>query len=144
MIDTAMVTTDAAMAAVVRRTVPFAQIPAAQREARRVLDAALPAWDIEPGRRLTVWWMPRDGAMDYAPGRIVPRRVDGGPDVSMVALPAGRAAHRSLVGGFDGLPAAWRQLFADCAAQGWALSGMNWEIYPEPGEDRTDLYAQLA
>ena len=135
------------VAAVVRKTVPLTDVPRAQRAARQVLDATLKAADIQPlGQALTVWRPPQGGAIDYAPGVLVPERVSETGEISMFTLPEGRAAHLRLTGPYEALPDAWGRLFAACKAQ--TLAGLNWEIYGDPEarpEDmRTDLYALLA
>lgn len=137
------------LAAVVRKTVPLARMAEAQREARGALDAALKAANVRPHPRpLTVWRPPRDSTMDYAPGVFVSEPFEPGEGVSLFTLPKGRAAHLTLRGPYDGLPAAWRRLFDDCGARGWKPAGLNWEVYAAlgtPAADlETDLYALLA
>lgn len=139
------------LAAVVRKRVAFADIPAAQRAARAALDAALKAAEAHPaGPTLTVWRMPEAGVLDYAPGVFVdgdflPGRGEQ-DSVTLFTLPRGRAAHLRVTGSYEALPEAWGRLFAGCQDQ--ALAGLNWEIYTTPGSAQgtieTDLYALLA
>lgn len=135
------------LAAVVRGSVSFADMGQAQRAARRALDA-LPGGRAAFGPRLTIWRPPEAGLVDYAPGIIVPEPIEPFGDISLFALPAGRAAHLRLRGGYEKLPGAWQRLFGACAAEGIATAGLNWEIYaPEdagPEEAGADLYALLA
>jgi uncharacterized protein YndB with AHSA1/START domain/effector-binding domain-containing protein len=125
---------------VVRQTVSLAEMRTAQQTAAPLLEEAVRSAGLTEARRLTIWSMQGSG-VDYAPGRLVPQGVAGGGRVTSLPLPAGRAAHLRLDGGFEHLPAAWAQLFEACAKQGWALSGLNWEVYRPDGG--TDLYAML-
>jgi uncharacterized protein YndB with AHSA1/START domain/effector-binding domain-containing protein len=127
-------------ALVVRKTVSFAEMRAAQQAAAPVLEEAVRGAGLADAPRLTVWRM-QDGGVDYAPGRLVPRAVAGHGTVSALALPAGRAAHMRLVGGYEHLPAAWPQLFDVCRSEGWSSTGLNWEIYRADGG--TDLFTLL-
>ena len=135
------------LAAVVRKCVPLAGIPQAQREARRILDVALREADLPVGRTLTVWRPPHRGMIDYAPGVFVPRAFEAVHEVSLFQLPEGRAAHFSLRGPYNGLAAAWQRLFEDCKALACEVTGLNSEVYALPGtapeECGTDLYALL-
>lgn len=133
-------------AAVVRNRVAMADMPDAQRRARRTLETALKAGEITPaGPNLTIWRMPEGGAIDYAPGVFVAKPLEGTGDVSFLTLPEGRAAHLRLTGSYAGLPDAWDRLFRGC--KGRELSGLNWEIYitsDSSQETHTDLYTLLA
>jgi len=133
-------------AAVVRKRVAMTDMPDAQRRARLALDAALKAADVTPlDLKLTVWRMPEDGMIDYAPGVFVVKPLEGTGEVSSFTLPEGRAAHLRLTGPYTGLPDAWNRLFKGC--EGRELSGVNWEIYTasdSSAEMHTDLYALLA
>lgn len=147
--DVEIVQLEPRLTAVVRKAVAPAQMPTAQREARRTLEATLSAAGVDPvDRPLTVWRPPVDGKIDYAPGLFVPAAFDAVGDVSLFTLPSGRAAHLRLRGPYDQLPAAWPRLFEACASQGLSLAGLNWEIYTAPGPPseaiETDLYALLA
>ena len=130
--------------AVVRRDVSFAEMGEAQRRARPLLQAALQAAEIAPASPpLTVWRMTGDGRVDYAPGVFVAQPLAATGEVSLLTLPAGQAAHLTLTGGYDQLPAAWERLFAGCA--GRTRTGLNWEVYPAQNADaaKTDLYSLL-
>lgn len=132
--------------AVVRRSVSYAEMGDAQRRARRLVEAALHDAGVAPdGPPLTVWRSLDGGLIDYAPGVFVPRPIVEVGQVSLLTLPAGRAAHLKLTGSFLGLPAAWKRLFSGCGTR--ARSGLNWEIYTASGADpdaaETDLYAML-
>jgi len=57
-------------------------------------------------------------------------------------LPAGRAAHLSMEGGFENLPLAWQTLFDWCKAEQLSPAGINWEIYG--ASEGAELYVLLA
>lgn len=136
------------LAAVVRKTVPFSQIPSTQREARRALQTAFRAAGVKPTDPwLTVWQPPKNGQIDYAPGMFVAQAFDAADGITFITLPNGRAAHLQLRGPYDRLAAAWQDLFEACAAKGLETAGVNWEIYTRadgpPDDLETDLYASL-
>ena len=145
-----IVSVDRQLTAIVKASVPFAEIPAAQRSARSKVDAALPSLDAAPiGRSLTRFCTPSDGRLDMEMGSIVARPFAATGDVVPSDLPAGRAAHFQLKGSFEGMQGAWQTLFDWCKAEKLSLAGINWEIYsPWDGVDPTtldtDLYALLA
>jgi effector-binding domain-containing protein len=145
-----IVTVDRQLTAVVKARVPFPEIPQAQRSARAAVDAALPSIDAGPlGRPLTRFRTPAREALEMEIGTIVGRSFAAKGEVVPSDLPAGRAAHFQLKGPFDGMPAAWQQLFAWCKAERLDLVGLNWEIYMpwqgvDPAKLETDLYALLA
>lgn len=145
-----IVTVDRQLTAVVKATVPFAEIPNAQRSARAAVSAALPSLEAGPaGRPVTRFRTPASGALDMEIGTIVGKSFAHHGEVMLSELPAGRAAHFKLKGPFDGMPGAWQTLFAWCQAEKLALAGVNWEIYMpwegvDPAELETDLYALLA
>lgn len=127
-------------ALVVRKTVSFGEMRAAQQAAAPLLEQAMRHAGLADAPRFTVWRM-QDGGVDYGPGRLVPSAVAGQGAVRALALPAGRAAHLRLVGGFEHLPAAWPHLFDACRSHGWHATGLNWEVYRADGG--ADLYALL-
>ena len=145
-----IVTVDRQLTAVVKATVPFAEIPKAQRSARAAVDAALPTLEAGPlGRPVTRFRTPAKEALEMEIGTIVGRSFAGRGEIVLSELPAGRAAHFQLKGPFDGMPGAWQTLFAWCQAEKLELAGINWEIYMpwqgvDPAKLETDLYALLA
>lgn len=147
--DCRIVTVDRQLTAVVKTKVPFAQIPDAQRAARKTIDEALPTLGAGPiGRICTRFRMPGDGGLDMEIGTIVARTFQAKGEVVPSELPAGRAAHFLLRGSFEGLPGAWQTLFGWCKAEKLDLAGINWEIYDgphdEPARQSSALYALLA
>lgn len=145
-----IVTVERQLTAVVRASVPFAEIPATQRSARAKVGAALSSLEAGPvGRSHTRFRMPGDGKLEMEIGTIVARSFAARGDVVSSDLPAGRAAHFQLRGPFEGMPGAWQILFDWCKAEQLALAGINWEIYSpwegvDPTKLETDLYALLA
>lgn len=145
-----IVTVDRQLTAVVKTTVPFPEIPMAQRSARAAIDAALPSLDAGPlGRPMTRFRTPAKDALNMEIGTIVGRSFARRGEIVPSDLPAGSAAHFQLKGPFDGMPAAWQRLFAWCASEKLELAGINWEIYMpwrgvDPAKLETDLYALLA
>lgn len=130
-----------------RALVGFADIPAAQMRLRPAIAAALAAQKLKPsGPTFTLWSLEADGRLDLRPGVIVDGfRADG--EIVPGALPAGRAAHLLLTGGFHGLGGAWGRLFAACEAKGLKRANLNWEIYRDggqPGAEEIELYTLLA
>ena len=145
-----IMTVDRQLTAVVKVTVPFPQIPEAQRSARTAIDAALPSLDAGAlGRPVTRFRTPAREMLEMEIGTIVGRGFAARGDVVPSDLPPGRAAHFRLKGPFDGMPGAWQTLFDWCKDQKLELAGINWEIYMpwegvDPAKLETDLYALLA
>jgi hypothetical protein len=145
-----IVSVERKLTAVVKSSVPFAEIPAAQRAARTAVSAALPVLNAgSVGRPCTRFRTPARERLEMEIGTIVDRSFQAEGEVVPSDLPAGRAAHFQLKGPFDGMPGAWQTLFDWCKTEKLALAGINWEIYmPWEGVDpeklETDLYALLA
>jgi effector-binding domain-containing protein len=137
-----IVTTERQLTAVVRAKVPFAEIPTAQRSGREKLAAALPSLGAgAAGAAITRFRTPPTDGLDMEIGCIVARSFEDRGDVVLSELPAGRAAHVSMKGSFEGLPAAWQTLFDWGVQQGLTFAGANWEIYG--AEQDAELYALL-
>ena len=138
-----IVTTERQLTAVVRAKVPFGDIPAAQRSARAKLAATLKSLEAgAAGAEITRFRTPPVDGLDMEIGCIVARSFHGQADVVPSELPAGRAAHYSMKGSFEGLPGAWQTLFDWGVQQKLTFAGINWEIYGA-GQD-AELYALLA
>lgn len=136
-------------AAVVRQTVSMSQMPQAQRHARGELDTLVKSGAIVPASPpATIWRATDSGKVDYAPGIFIEKGFDASGNVTVLTLPGGRAAHVVLDGPYEELGAAWQRMFADCAREGIALSGLNWEVYAAPAapgqQPRTELYSLVA
>ena len=137
-----IVTAERRLTAVIKAKVPFAEIPAAQRSARAKLAATLPSLAIgSAGAACTRFRTPPKDGLDMEIGCIVAQRFEGRDDIVLSELPAGRAAHFSLKGSFEGLPAAWQTLFDWCTREQLPLAGVNWEIYG--AEQDAELYALI-
>jgi hypothetical protein len=138
-----IVTTERRLTAVVKIQAPMNKLPESQRSARAAINAALPSLDTgQLGPTCTLWRPPTGGALYMEPGTVVSQAFASTGEVVLSALPAGRAAHLSMKGSFEGLPQAWQTLFDWCKAEGLPTAGTNWEIYGA-AED-TELYALLA
>jgi len=147
--DCKIVTVERQLTAVVKATVPFAEIPQAQRAARARIDAGLPSLDTGAlGLACTRWLPPQGGALDMEMGTIVARPIEARGEVVPSELPAGRAVHAVMVGPFDGMGAAWQTLCDWCQAEKLKPAGINWEVYgptpSDPEKQETYLYALLA
>lgn len=134
--------------AVVKAQVPMDMIAQAQRTLRAKIAGAVAASGLgTTGETSTLWRPPVDGFLYMEPGTLLAQEFRAAGEVVPSALPAGRAAHLLLVGGFERLPKAWTSLFAWCEAEGQALAGINWEVYApppaEPALQETRLYALL-
>jgi hypothetical protein len=138
-----IVTTDRQLTAVVAMASPFAEIPSSQRTARATLAAALPSLDVGThGRTCTRWTPPANGVLPLEMGLIVTKAFAAQGEVVCSELPAGRAVHYAMEGGFEKLPGAWDTLFKWLSEQKLTAAGVNWEIYGVPSG--ADLYALLA
>lgn len=75
-------------------------------------------------------------------GLIVAQSFTSSGEVLCSELPAGRAVHYAMKGGFENLPRAWETLFQWLQEQKLTAAGTNWEIYGATQD--ADLYALLA
>lgn len=144
--DVEVVNVEPRLAAIVRKQVPMAGMPKAERAAVAILDAALAAANVGPrGERFTLWRPPQDGLIDYAPGVFVPHAFEASGDVTLFTLPEGRAAHLCLRGPYEGMGTAWQRLFESCEARGLKRTGLNWQVYVADAgtEPVTDLFTLL-
>jgi hypothetical protein len=144
-----IVTLDRQFAAVLKAEIPMAEIPATERALVPRLLAALPGMDVAPlGRGFTRWRMAAPGVMDLQPGVFVARAFEPVGEIACVELPAGRAAHFKLVGGYEGMGPAWGVLLAWCKGEGLTAVDFNWQVYGDqsaaPADLVTDLYVPLA
>ncbi len=138
-----IVTVERQPTAVIRAAAVFAELPLVQRMARAKLAEVLPSLDTGPlGPTCTRWTPPVAGKLPMEIGVLVAHRFTGRAEVEPSELPAGRAVHLSMTGGFENLPMAWQMLFDWCKAEGHAPAGINWEIYG--ARDGAELYALLA
>jgi effector-binding domain-containing protein len=134
--------------AVVKATVPFADLAETERSARARIAEALSRLGIEPaGESFTLCRSAKD-ALYIEPGVIVASTFAPDGDVVPSQLPAGRAVSRLLVGPFDQLAQAWPALFSWCTDQALKREGTFWQVYgpkpTDPAKQETTLYALLA
>jgi effector-binding domain-containing protein len=138
-----IVTVERQLTAVVRAESPFDGIPQAQRSARATLAAALPSLGAGSiGAAITRWTRPTGSVLPMEIGVIANKAFARVGDVVCSELPAGRAVHYSMKGGFENLPRAWETLFRWLQERKLTPAGTNWEIYG--AAEGADLYALLA
>jgi effector-binding domain-containing protein len=153
MLEKPRVTTSAArLTAVVRLTVPRAEIRNVMRPALQEVVAAVTAQGVGPAGP----WFTHHLRMDPAVFDVevcVPVTAPIAPAgrVSPSELAAATVARAIYRGGYDGLEAAWGEFQAWIAAQGHRTRADLWEVYvagPESGPDpatwRTELNHPLA
>ncbi len=125
-----IVTVDHQLTAVIRAEAAFAKLPEVQRTARGKLAKLLPSLDAgAAGPECTRWRLLEGGGLAMEIGRVVARAFAPAGEVVPSELPAGRAAHLSMEGGFENLPLAWQTLFDWCKAEKLSPAGVNWEVY---------------
>src|SRR5689334_3247187 len=107
-----IVTVERQLTAVIRAESPFDRIPQAQQSARAALAAALPSLGAgATGAAITRWTRPTGSVLPMEIGVIVGQRFAPRGEIVASELPAGRAVHLSMAGGFENLPRAWETLF---------------------------------
>ena len=94
------------------------------------------------GPTCTRWTRPTGSVLPMEIGVIVGTGFAAAGEVVPSELPAGRAVHLSMTGGFENLPRAWESLFHWLQEQQLAAAGINWEIYG--ATEDAELYALLA
>jgi len=103
--DCMIVTVERRPTAIIRAEAVFAELPQIQRTARARLGAVLPSLDAGPlGAACTRWTPPVGGKLPMEIGMIVGRAFEAREGVLPSDLPAGRAAHLRMTGGFENLP----------------------------------------
>jgi effector-binding domain-containing protein len=138
-----VVTTERQLTAVIKTASPFDKIPEVQRTARATLAAALPSLETGAlGRTCTRWTRPTGSVLAMEIGCIVSRDFPAHGEIVSSDLPAGRAVHLAMKGGFENLPRAWETLFHWLQEQKLTAAGINWEVYG--ATEDADLYALLA
>jgi GyrI-like small molecule binding protein len=138
-----IVTVERRPTAVIKAEAAFARLPEVQRTARATLARLLPSLDAgKAGAECTRWRLLEGGGLAMEIGRVVAQGFAAVGEVVPSELPAGRAAHLAMEGGFENLPLAWQTLFDWCKAQQLSPAGINWEIYGRT-ED-AELYVLLA
>ena len=138
-----IVTVERQQTAVIKAESPFDRIPQVQQTARATLASLLPSLGAGPiGAAVTRWTRPTGSVLPMEIGVIVGKAFASAGEVVCSELPAGRAVHYSMKGGFENLPRAWETLFHWLQAEKLTPAGINWEIYGVA--ENADLYALLA
>ena len=138
-----IVTTERQLTAVIRAASPFDKLPETHRTARAALASVLPSLEAGPlGPACTRWTRPTGSVLPMEIGCIVSREFPAHGEIVCSELPAGRAVHLAMKGGFENLPRAWETLFHWLQEQKLAAAGINWEVYG--ATEDADLYALLA
>ncbi|MBL8094108.1 MAG: GyrI-like domain-containing protein [Anaerolineales bacterium] len=152
MIDTPnILTTPGQRTAVIRITVPRAEIQVVMGPGYQELMETLKAQGIQPtGPWFTHHLRMNPDVFDFELGAPVDASVSPAGRVTPGSLPATRVAHTTYRGPYEGLGEAWGAFQTWMAAQALTTADDLWEVYtagPETGPDpatwRTDLYQPL-
>jgi effector-binding domain-containing protein len=148
--DPELVTVAPATTAVIRATVPMADLRNFFDASFGALSAALSAQAVGiAGPAFALYHgMPTD-TVDLEVGFVTDGTVEPAGDVIAGALPGGRVARVVHHGSFDGLGDAWARLYEWISAQGLTPETPDagfWEVYitePSPDMDPADLRTEL-
>ncbi len=114
--------------AVIKRTVPFSEVPAAMGE----LIGQVQAWAATAphGRMMNISSRTPDGQLNLAPGvEVEPGAVDPPEPFEVVTRPAQRSAVYLHVGGYEQLPDIYMRFYDAILAAGLKEGGAPIEIY---------------
>lgn len=135
-------------AAVVRGTVPVAELPAFFDRSFSALAQAVQAQGLAiTGPAYARYFGPPAEQADLEVGFPVAVAVEPDGDVQPGTLPGGRVARVEHHGSFDDLGSSWGTLASWIAAQGERPSATLWEVYvtePSPDMDPADLVTELS
>lgn len=142
-----IVRTAAQSTAVLRLTIPRAEIQQVMGPGYREVMAAVAAQGIAPvGPWFTHHLQMDPDTFDFEIGVPVATPVAAAGRVKPGRLPAATVARTVYRGRYEGLPAAWGEFMAWVAAQGHTPAADLWEIYvagpessPDPADWRTEL-----
>jgi effector-binding domain-containing protein len=148
MIDTPEVTTTAErLTAVIRLTVPRAEIGAVMGPAIGEVRAAVEAQGIGPTGPVFSYHLRMDPAVfDFEVGMPVSAPVTPVGRVVASSLPSVRAARTVYRGPYEGLGPAWGEFERWVKAEGLVTTGVLWEYYakgPEAGPDASKWETEL-
>ena len=142
-----LITTEAAVTAVVRGVVPAPELPAFYDRAFGVLPRTVAAQGVTVvGPAFGLYHGLPGEHFDLEAGFPTDRAVQAEGEVLAGELPGGRVARSVHAGSFDGLGAAWQRLGEWITAQGLTPGGTFWEVYltePTPDMDPADLRTEL-
>jgi effector-binding domain-containing protein len=153
MIDTPQIVQTLALStAIIRITVPRAEIQSVMGPGHRELLATLEAQGVVPaGRWFTHHLRMSPQTFDFELGVPVTARLAPTGRVTNGTLPATTAARTIYHGAYEGLPSAWEEFIAWIVAQGRTPGPSLWETYlvgpesnPDPATWRTELTRPLA
>jgi predicted transcriptional regulator YdeE len=116
--------------AVIRRTVPFPEVPTAMQE----LIGQVHGWaaTVEHGQSMCISSMTDDGRLNIAPGvEVEPGVVDPPEPFELVTRPARRSAVHLYVGPYEGLPGVYQELYDALKRDGLTEAGEPIEIYEQ-------------
>lgn len=133
--------------AVVRGTVPMAELEQFFDRSFRLLGEALAAQGIRPaGPAFALYHGPPGETADAEVGFPVDRPIEPSGDVVTGSLPGGRVATLTHHGSYDDLGESWGRLYEAAMAQGATPGNEMWEVYvtqPTPDMAPDDLRTQL-
>lgn len=114
--------------AVIKRTVPFAEVPTVMHE----LMGTVHAWaeTVPHGLTMCISSMTPDGKLNIAPGVEVEPGSGAPPEgFELVTRPAHRSAVHLYVGPYEGLPGVFQELYAQLQRDGHTEMGEPIELY---------------
>jgi effector-binding domain-containing protein len=146
-----LVTADAVTTAVIRRTVPMAELAGFYDGAFRTLAETLARQGVTPaGPAFGLYHGAPTETADVEAGFPTDRRVEADGEVVAGSLPAGRIARVVHRGAYDALGESWERLHSWVVAQGLRPGPLMWELYVteptpdiDPGDLRTELNLQV-
>lgn len=147
-----IVQTEARPAAVIRITIPRAEIKAVMEPAIAELIGGLAAQGIAPAGPLYTYHLKTDAdTFDFELGVPVDGPLAAAGRIAASQLPAARVARTVYRGPYEGLYDAWKAFGALVAAAGHTPTNGVWECYvagpessPDPADWRTELNLPLA
>jgi predicted transcriptional regulator YdeE len=114
--------------AVIRRTVAFADVPRVMPELRGKVESW--AATVPHGVEMCISSATGDGRLSIAPGvEVDPDTVEPPEGFDLVTRPAQRAAVHLYVGGYEGLPGVYQELYGQLRRDGYTENGEPIEIY---------------
>ena len=135
--------------AVIRRTVPQADLPRVVPEGCGLVWNALKAQHVRAGRNVAIYW---DGAIRLEVGVELLGPFKEAGDVVRSATPGGAVASVAHFGPYGGLGVAHAAILDWCKRRGHGLRGPSWEVYghwrdswnTDPSQIRTDVFYQVS
>jgi uncharacterized protein YndB with AHSA1/START domain/effector-binding domain-containing protein len=146
-----VVTTEPRLTATIPMNIPRNEMMQRFGPAVQELVAALTTQGMPPsGSAFAHHFRITPGVFDFEVGFVTPTAAQPAGRVSPGEWPAGKYAHATYVGPYEGLPAAWGEFDAWMKSEGLAQADDLWEHYstgphshPDPATWRTELYRPL-